>query len=257
VITSHTVPTSAARFSSRVENYIKYRPSYPAAAIDYICEQARLESGAPIADIGSGTGISARLFVERGYQVHALEPNPDMRAAAETLLGAQPNFHSSAAPAENTGLPDAAVKLVISAQAFHWFATPAAVVEFRRILAPGGTIALMWNARKTSETPFLQRYEQLLCTVTSDYERVNHDNITTEQLTELFGTAPVTRTFPNEQRFDWDGLLGRALSSSYVPAPGHPNHADFVQQLRAIFDDTASDGHVSFLYDTRVHVFPS
>ncbi len=243
------------RFSNRVADYVRYRPGYPSGMLNILQDLAALPPCAKVADIGSGTGISAALFLDAGYKVFAVEPNADMRHAAESQLGANPHFHSIAAPAEATTLPDQSMNLVLSAQAFHWFDVAQARAEFSRILIPGGSIALIWNVRQTDSTPFLRDYETLLKTYATDYALVRHENINDTILRSFFTEGTYQkRTLPNAQHFDFPGLCGRLLSSSYAPAEGQPGHAPMLTELRRIFDTHQSGGQVDILYDTEIHL---
>jgi len=247
-------PAPEQRFSDRVENYVRYRPSYPQEIISLLQDEAGLTPKSIIADIGSGTGISAEFFLKAGCTVHAVEPNGDMRAAAERLLAHYPNFHSVSASAQATTLPDHSMDLIVAAQAFHWFNTPATRAEFTRILKPGGHISLIWNERKLDSTPFLHAFEQLLLTFGTDYTQIRHENVNAAALSSFFSGPHATHTFPNEQRFDFEGLKGRLLSSSYAPGPGQPRHEEMIAELRRIYDAHQVAGQVCFEYDTRVHL---
>ncbi len=242
------------RFSNRVENYIRYRPSYPQELIRLLEREANLSPESAIADIGSGTGISSELFLKAGYRVSGVEPNQAMREAAERLLSGHPRFRSVNGSAQATTLADQSIDLIVAAQAFHWFDTPEARAEFRRILKPGGKIALIWNERHLGSTPFLRGYEELLLRYGTDYAAIRHENIGAESLTLLFPTGYETHTFPNSQRFDYEGLEGRLLSSSYTPAPGQPGYEPMLAELRRLFDEHQQDGQVSIDYDARVHL---
>lgn len=247
-------PAPEQRFSDRVENYVRYRPGYPQEIIPLLQREAGLSPQSVIADIGSGTGISAGLFLKAGFTVHAVEPNGDMRAAAERMLSHVPRFHSVNASAQATTLPDHSIDLIVAAQAFHWFNTPETRAEFTRILRPGGHIALIWNERKLDSTPFLRAFEQLLLTFGTDYTAIRHENVNTASLSSFFSGPYVTHTFANEQRFDFEGLKGRLLSSSYAPGPHQPHHEDMLAELRRIYDAHQVAGQVCFEYDTRVHL---
>ncbi len=242
-----------ARFSDRVADYVKYRPSYPYEAIDAIAQAVHLAPGARVADIGSGTGISSKLFLERGFEVAGVEPNAEMRAAAEAALGHHPKFRSINGTAEHTGLADASVALAVAAQAFHWFRADEARVELRRIVVPPHPVALMWNERQT-DTPFLRDYEAALHEHSIDYAAVNHMNVDRDALTRFFAPEFETFTFPNAQRFDREGFIGRALSSSYVPQRGHPKHEAMMRAIDEIFAKHQAEGFVEFRYITSVHV---
>ncbi|MFN7138258.1 MAG: class I SAM-dependent methyltransferase [Limisphaerales bacterium] len=205
--------------------------------------------------MGSGTGISSELFLQNGNVVFGIEPNQEMRSAAERLLSKYGSrFNSIPATAEATTLGEQSCDFVIAGQAFHWFDRVASRKEFKRILKPSGYVVLIWNERKTGATPFLQAYEELLLRFGTDYQQVNHTNIDETVISQFFNPGPFQfRTFPNAQQFDFTGLKGRLLSSSYAPAVGQPNHEPMLQQLRAIFDRYQSQGVVSFDYDTKVY----
>lgn len=248
------VPDATTRFSNRVADYVRYRPSYPDALIDTLAAEAGLRSDSIVADVGSGTGISADLFLRFGCTVYGIEPNADMRGAAEVRFREEPRFHSRDATAESTSLPEASVDLVAAGQAFHWFDIPKTRSEFIGILRPGGYVALFWNSRRTTSTPFLKAYEQLLHEFATDYEQINHTNIDAVVLSRFFGDSPFEmRSFPNFQEFDYEGLKGRLLSSSYAPATGHPRHEPMLLALQQVFREHESDGHVRFDYDTELY----
>ncbi len=247
----HLRPTT--RFSDRVELYLRYRPRYPAALLDSLQQACGLTPEAVIADIGSGTGFLAELFLLRGHVVFGVEPNPEMRQAAETYLARFPNFHSVAGQAEATTLPGASVDVVTAAQAFHWFEPDAARAEFGRILRSTGWVVLLWNERRTDATPFLRDYEELLLTYGSDYAEVDHRRIEAAAPAALFGGPYEVRKLDSQQILDWDGLRGRLLSSSYAPLPGHPNHAPMMKMLAELFRRHARHGRVVLRYHTRVY----
>jgi SAM-dependent methyltransferase len=240
------------RFSNRVDNYIRYRPHYPPGILDCLREDCRLTPASVVADVGSGTGILAELFLRHGNTLYGVEPNREMQAAGERLLQAYTRFHSIAATAEETGLPAGSVDFVTAGQAFHWFDRDRARTEFQRILKPQGWVVLVWNARRAS-TPFGKDYEALVRTYATDYQQVNHTQIDGSVLREFFGQEFMTRTFDNGQSFDVQGLTGRLLSSSYAPEAGHPQHAAMLSTLQEIFDAHQVKGRVAFEYETEVH----
>src|SRR5262245_51950923 len=98
------------RFSTRVDDYVKYRPSYPSALFDALERECGLTRPSLVADVGSGTGIATAPLLARGHRVYGVEPNAAMRAAAERMLGAEPGFTSVAGRAEATTLGDASVE---------------------------------------------------------------------------------------------------------------------------------------------------
>lgn len=244
-------PDPTQRFSNRVTNYVKYRPSYPAALLDDLVE--KVSADAVIADVGSGTGIFSNLLLERGLEVHAVEPNDAMRQYAEDDLGTDSKFHSHNGRAEATGLADRSADAITCAQAFHWFANEPTATEFQRILKPGGLIALIWNERVLSGDPFSDGYESLLLQYATDYKDVRHELTTPKVIGELFpGFEMSTSGYDNFQDLDWDGLKGRLESSSYAPTSDHPNYAPMMQELERLFVGFSRAGCVRMNYQTQV-----
>ncbi len=241
------------RFSNRVGNYILYRPGYPQEVVELLSREARLLPGSVAVDLGSGTGMLARMLLPLEVVVHAVEPNTEMREAAERLLGENPRFLSVAASAEHTGLPVHCADLITAAQAFHWFDRALAKQEFTRLLKPGGVAALIWNERRVTSTAFLRGYESFLETWATDYLEVNHANITPEAIAAFFDPHPVqAATFENRQVFDYSSLEGRLMSCSYAPAADDPRHEPMLTALRELFDRHEDEGKVCFEYDCRV-----
>jgi SAM-dependent methyltransferase len=244
--------SSRQRFSSRVADYVRYRPGYPPALMEWIHGELQVPSTAQVADVGAGTGISTRLFLEAGHEVFAVEPNADMRAAAEEWLAGYPHFHAVDASAEATSLDAASVDLVSAAQAFHWFDPEAVRREWARILVPGGLAVIYWNSRLLDASPFQRDYEQLLLDYGTDYTTVAERYADDETMKNWFGSGLVaTIQLPNVQHMDFDALRGRLLSSSYAPLAGDPRHEPMLAALRTLFDRHAQDGHVDIEYRTR------
>lgn len=240
------------RFSSRADNYAKYRPTYPAAVIDILRSDCGLQETSIIADVGSGTGILSELILKNGNRVFGVEPNAAMRVFAEQLLHGS-NFVSVDATAEATTLEPASVGFVTAAQAFHWFDRDKAKTEFARILKPGGWVVLIWNERRLDSTPFLREYENLLLRYGTDYEKVRHENVAGE-IGQFFAPETVQlRNLENAQHFDFESLKGRVLSASYTPDSGHPDFEPMLARLEAIFNEHKRDGIVTFEYETRVY----
>jgi SAM-dependent methyltransferase len=243
---------ATSRFSDRVDNYVLFRPGYPKEVLHALKIECGLTSLHLIADIASGTGIWTRQLLENGNPVFGIEPNPEMRAAGERLLAVFPNFTSVAGNAEATTLPDSSVDLVTAAQAAHWFDRQRSRREFVRILKPKGWLALLWNERVIDSTQFLRDYEKLLLTYGTDYKEIRHER-TTSAVNEFFDPAPFEeRVFHLRQHFDYAGVEGRLLSSSYAPGPAHPQHESMLRELRRIFEASAAAGHIAFEYKTRL-----
>lgn len=242
------------RFLGRVEYYRKYRPGYPGGLLEWLRELSALKPAHRVADIGSGTGLLAELFLRQGYPVVGVEPNPEMRQTAEAQLGSYPGFRSIDGRAEATTLDSRSVDLIVAGQAFHWFQIDRARKELRRIANPSALAVLVWNQRKTESTEFLRGYEELLLRHGTDYARVRHQNIGEDQLQAFFDPQSFHRKIlANSQVFDREGLIGRTLSCSFVPLPGHPGHQSLMRALDRIFEKWQVEGRVTFEYDTLVY----
>ena len=245
--------STVERFSNRVENYVKYRPGYPREVLELFKDELGLTADSVLADVGSGTGLSSRLFVENGNTVYGVEPNDAMRAAAEQYLAGFPSFQSVKGTAENTGLPDGSVDLVIAAQAFHWFDHERSRAEFKRILKEDGYLVLIWNQRQLGTTPFLVEYEKFLLSYASDYAQVRHENVSEEIIARFFAKPFSQKTFDNQQVFDFDGLKGRMLSASYMPSETDQRFDRMIDELRSLFAKHAENDRIKIFYDTRLY----
>jgi len=232
---------------------VRYRPSYPKAILELLRKQCGLTSDSVVADVASGTGIFTRILLESGNRVFGVEPNAEMRRAGEEYLAAFPRFTSIAGTAESTTLPDHDVDFVTAAQAAHWFDRARARAEFVRILKPGGWAVLIWNERETDTTPFLRDYEKLLLTYGTDYQEVRHER-TTDEIDGFFAPSPFqSAVLEMRQYCDYATLEGRLLSSSYIPASGHPGYEPMLRELSRIFEMHQKNGQVVLAYVTRVY----
>lgn len=241
------------RFSSRVDDYARYRPDYPPAAIELLSVRCRLTSTAVVADLGSGTGILTERLLASGAQVFAVEPNDGMRAVAEARLGGHARFRSVRGTAEATTLPDASIDLLLAAQAFHWFDVQQARREALRVLRAGGWAALLWNERPAQASDFLADYERLLLRHAADYARITASRANEANMREFLGGSMESAVFPNQQILDFAGLRGRLMSSSYAPEPGHPQFEPLMRGLREVFSRHEQGGSIVFPYRTLVY----
>lgn len=242
------------RFSNRVDNYVKYRPRYPREVIETLQRECGLESPALVADIGSGAGALAEIFLNNGNRVFAVEPNREMREAAERLFGNHPGFYSVDGRAESTNLESGSVDFVVVGQAFHWFDVRETRREFLRILTPSGWAMVVWNEREFETSPFLVAYDQLLQRYAPDYDREKHKQVYDTELGDFFGPGGfMERTFSCRQELDFAGVAGRMQSSSYTPEPGHPNYERMIAELSKIFHANEVNGRVTFEYITRMY----
>jgi SAM-dependent methyltransferase len=242
-----------ARFSDRVDDYVKYRPRYGHEVVEALAVACGLDSRHIIADAGCGTGFSAEPFLQNGNRVIGIEPNREMREAGERYLASYPQFEMRQGSAERTGLADESVDFVVAGQAFHWFPRVETRAEFARILKPGGWVVLIWHDRLIDASPFLRAYEDLLCRHAVDYQQVVHRQVANaEVLGEFFAPDEVKLISLNtEQRVDLDGLRGRLLSSSYVPREG-PRADAMLAEVPGLFSSHQHNGQVILQYETKI-----
>lgn len=241
------------RFTNRVDNYVKYRPSYPASIINLLESECGLTRETIVADVGSGTGFMSELFLKLGNKVFGVEPNPGMRAAGERLLAKYPSFVSVNATAEATTLPNESIDLIVAGQAFHWFERAATKLEFKRILKPGRWVVLVWNGFHVETSAVVRGYHELLVQYGTDYQEVSRE-IQTCDIEDFFSPRQVRQArFPYKQVFDFDGLKGRLLSASYAPQPADPRYDDMIEDLRGVFATNQQHGTVDFDYETEVY----
>jgi len=249
-----TFADAKQRFSDRVADYARYRPGYPSGVVQLLREGCGLRPEHVIADIGSGTGVLSKLFLDHGNRVYGVEPNPEMRAAGEAFLRQYANFHSVSGSAEATTLAAHSIDFITAGQAFHWFKPDAARMEFQRILKPGGWVVIAWNDRRMDETPFAREYETLLQRFGTDYKTVRDAYPEAQTIREFLNDSDLgARDLPNFQIFDWEGLCGRLESSSYAPKEGHPNFAPMMAELQRLFSANQRDCRVRMDYFTRVY----
>jgi SAM-dependent methyltransferase len=240
------------RFSERVDDYVRHRPGYPDEVINVLEREVGLQPDWRIADVGSGSGISSRIFLENANTVVAVEPNREMREAAERWLAGYPGFQSVDGRAEATALADSSVDLIVVAQAFHWFDLAAARSEFHRILQPPRWVALLWNTRDHDASDFMRAYEQVVLRFGTDYEQVRHDRTQDDRIRNFLSAGYSRTILTNEQMLDLEGLQGRARSSSYMPGLGQPNFEPMLKALQELFATFEQGGTVRFEYVLEV-----
>ena len=241
------------RFSNRVENYVKYRPTYPPEIIPLLESNCGLTPQSIVADVGSGTGLLTQLFLKNGNQVFGIEPNPEMRAAGEKILAKYSQFASVDGVAEATTLPDHSVDFVVVGQAFHWFDRAKTREEFVRIIKPNGWMMVAWNGYRVKSSPLMAAYQNLVVRYGSDYSEVQREveDCDVESFCEP-ATCSCTR-FDFQQSFDYEGLKGRLLSASYALEPNHRDYQTMLSDLRTIFEAHQQDGKVVFAYETVLY----
>ena len=244
---------SVSRFNNRVENYIKFRPGYPLEIMDFLKKEIVLNPSDLVADIGSGTGILSELFLKNGNEVFGVEPNEEMRQAAEKLLKEYDNFHSINSKAENTNLDYNSIDLITAGQSFHWFNNERTRKEFKRILKPDRFVVLIWNNRSENSSEFMKDYDQLLNNLESDYKEVKHENLNDNDFQKFFGTKSYSiKSYDNFQSFDYESLVGRLLSASYTPTKGKA-YTKMINEVKEMFTKHNENGKIKIEYKTKIY----
>lgn len=237
------------RFSSRATNYVRYRPTYPTAVLTHLQTHCNLTPDSVIADIGSGTGLLAQLFLEHGNMVYGVEPNQEMREAGEAYLMQYDRFRSINASAESTTLPDSSIDFITAGQAAHWFDPLPAKAEFERILHVGGCIVFAWNSPDDTDSSFMREHKAIV----SKYQLPHpfaHEHPIGPDL--ILGDKAIAHKFDNFKWMDYETLEGGALSASSAPLAGHPNHQPFLTELQRVFEKYAKNGRVLFRFKTTL-----
>ena len=247
-VESCTAIDTADLFTGLAAAYDRFRPRYPASAIEALL--AGLAPECDVVDIGAGTGISSRALARNGARVIAIEPNGEMRAFALSR-----GIDAREGRANGTGLPATSADLVTAFQAFHWFTNRDALDEFARILRPGGRVGLVWNERDTKNDTFTRETREIEKRYPGN-SPIAGANFHNDALGSLLRDAGFARVrilqFPNEQRLDRIGLIGRVRSNSYAPRSG-PNLDATIRELDELIERFSDNsGHVTMHYLTDV-----
>ncbi|MEW6641309.1 MAG: methyltransferase domain-containing protein [Pseudomonadota bacterium] len=217
-------------FAARADHYVRGRPDYPAAIAPWLTGRLGLRAGTTVLDLGAGTGKFTAYLANTGARVVAIEPVAEMRSRLTQTL---PDVDARAGTAEAIPLPDASVDVVTCAQAFHWFATPAALDEIRRVLKPSGRLGLIWNVRDES-VPWIAALTRIINPYEGDAPR--------------YASGAWRRVFPHvgfgplhEDVFRHghtgspeDVIINRVRSTSFIAALPADEEAKVVAQLRAL-----------------------
>jgi SAM-dependent methyltransferase len=240
-----------SRFTGRAFFYSTSRPGYPHRILDILRTELDFDGTCIVADIGSGTGLLSQLFLENGNRVLAVEPNEEMRVFAEKSLGNFHKFLSLGGTAENTGIENASVDLVIFGQALHWFDSEASSSEFARILKTNGSVCIVYNDR-SNEDSFMKEYDQVVTKYARN--RANVPGIDDAYLSRFFKNGNYSKfSLPNEQLLDAEGLLSRMTSASYMPSPSEEERfATLKQEVTRLFNRYEKMGRVRVLYETTI-----
>jgi SAM-dependent methyltransferase len=245
---------ATTRFSTKAEVYAKARPRYPLTLVRWLEAQGLLRPGMVVADIGSGTGLSAEPFLQAGYEIIGIEPNQPMRSEGDRYLSQFPHFRSQPGTAEATSQPATSVDFAFAAQAFHWFDLERTRAEMHRILRSPAPFLAMWNHRNHGASELHREYEALLLETCPEYHTLTKLYRSPERSAAFFPHGYQNATLPNPQQLTEELFEARVLSASYIPKPGTPELARFLERMRALFHRYARGGVVTFDLELWLHV---
>ena len=230
---------NTGKFTGKGAVYAAARPRYAEGLVAYLAGEVGLAPGALVADVGSGTGIFSKQLLDAGFRVVGVEPNADMREQAERALGGREGYRSVCGTADATGLPDASVDCVTAAQAFHWFDADTFKRECRRILKPGGLVAIVYNMREV-ESPYIQAFAQLTRRFYPAFKGFSN-GLDEAALPAFFDGPCDVKWWANPQLLTREAFVARALSSSRAPREGDASYPQYLEELDALFDRFAEE----------------
>lgn len=243
-----------SRFLGRAENYDRYRPRYAPELFDYLHRVVSLKPTDAVADIAAGTGIFTEQMAAWGNRIYVVEPNEQMMAMAKNRLLGKPHCIFSSGTAEASGLAEGSIRLILAAQAFHWFDPQQTKEEFLRIGVEGAYTGIVWNKRRT-DSSFERGYEDILQKYGTDYLKVSHSAIGLQEINAFFSPPlPEYEVFPHTDWLTLEALRGRIASYSFMPEPTSPAFEDVESAISRLFELNQMGGVVSLSYDTKLHL---
>ncbi|HZQ91114.1 MAG TPA: class I SAM-dependent methyltransferase [Terriglobales bacterium] len=246
--------TARVGFQSAAEAYEAGRPGYPAAALDFLFRELRLDSTKTLLDLAAGTGKLTRQLFAAGARVIAVEPVEAMRWRLESSL---PGAEVLAGTAEAVPLPAGSADAVFVAQAFHWFSTHAALCEIHRVLRPGGYLVLMWNVRD-DRVPWVAELSKIIHQPRNDTPSYQTGAWRAAFADQQWFGEPQHRVFAHVQSLTRENLRARVASISYVAALPELRREELLAQVEELFAATDRDGRglVELPYQTHVYWSP-
>jgi SAM-dependent methyltransferase len=219
-------------FTKGTDAYERARPSYPPEVVSFVVRELGIGPASTVVDLAAGTGKLTRLLVPTGARIIAVEPVAAMRVKLTEVV---PGVEVRDGTAEALPLADASVDSVTVAQAFHWFRPGEALGEIRRVLKPGGGLALLWNSRDAS-VPWVARLNEA---IRWNKGQVPAYDSGAEDWAALVagvgGFTPLQLTsFQHEQEMDLALLLDRVSSTSYIAALPDDARAQVLDEVRDV-----------------------
>lgn len=243
---------AATGFAEGADVYAASRPTYPSEALDWLRDRMGIGPDGSVVEVGAGTGLFTRLLLETGAKILATDPVAEMLVH---LAATVPGVATAIATAEALPIAAGSVDAVICATAFHWFATPQALAEFRRVLRPGGRLGLIWNVRD-HQVPWVRRLSEITDRYQDDAPRQK-----SQAWRGVFPAPGFTSLRETTMRYDHVGtpeevIVGRTLSTSFIAALPDDRRATLIDEVHAMIAATpelAGKHKIHFPYVTRAY----
>lgn len=138
-------PFEPARFDTAVDHYVKHRIRYDPRLIDRLCRDARIDTTSRVLDLGCGPGFIANALAPRAGEVIGLDPSEPMIEAARAEAAALGRTNVTFWVGSSRDIDELAspLHLVAMGRSFHWMDRAATLDALDRLVAPGGTVALL------------------------------------------------------------------------------------------------------------------
>lgn len=245
MFTGGAMMANETRFNRKSDEYKRFRPGYPDQLLKDIYKENNLNGNSVIADIGSGTGIMTKQLLNLGIKVFAVEPNEDMRMAANETLKEYKDLTFVDGSAEKTTLKDNCVDMVVVAQAFHWFDVESFRNECQRILKPDGKVAIISNERVLEDLTH-QEIAVAYRKYSPNFKGFSNGLMGSMDLYDnFFAYGYSHKTYDNPLIYDKGNFIGRHLSSSFSLTKSDEFYPMLVEALSKIFDRHSTNGYLN------------
>lgn len=253
-MSSQTNAPDVNRFSQRLEDFRRFRPRYPAQITTILRSEIGLLPAWKVLDVGCGTGLSSRLFLEAGCEVCGIEPQVEMRKAAESELGSSPKFRVLAGTGEAIPLPDQSSDLIVCGESLHWLDLPRARTEFLRVLRRAGVLVLLWDSRVPGSSEVIDGIAGISAAFRLENSVRRITEITDEEHGALFGGADYRHvTLPAPQNYDLEQFQGLLRSYSSLPTIGEERCDDMMAAAAELFARHQQNGRLQVDFRTQLY----
>jgi ubiquinone/menaquinone biosynthesis C-methylase UbiE len=242
---------TSSLYDNRVEYYLKYRPGYPDQYVSDLIKLKILQKSDVIVDMGCGTGLLAEIFLRNRNKVIGIEPNLEMRQAAENYLKKYLpiSFKCLNGKAESSTLDPISVNHIVCGESFHWFETHSAIKEFQRILIPNGYLMIFSNW-EYKNTDFAKQFNLIIQKHQFESNVKPPPKI---EWNQIFHNGKYEKIqYPMRKEMNFEQILGYALSLSRTPLPGDKAYEFFKNELKNAFNRFEKNTKILFEFKTKL-----